>query len=86
MLTNSWLTLTMKHDNKPPIERHGHSVVSYKGDVYLFGGTPDGSSGLSDLLVLDSVNARWVTPTVKGELPAGRYRHTATVIGSKMHP
>lgn len=74
----------MKEDNVPA-ERHGHTVVNYKEKLYLFGGTPDGSSGLSDLLVLDAVNHCWLRPTVNGTLPAGRYRHTATVVGSKMY-
>ena len=75
----------MKNDSVP-VERHGHTVVNYKEKLYLFGGTPDGSSGLSDLLVLDAVNHCWVRPLVYGSLPTGRYRHTATVIDSKMYP
>lgn len=75
----------MKSDTNVPVERHGHTVVNYKEKLYLFGGTPDGSSGLSDLLVLDAINHCWVRPTVYGTLPAGRYRHTATVIDSKMY-
>lgn len=82
---NKWTTIHMKHDTVP-VERHGHTVVNYKEKLYLFGGTPDGSSGLSDLLVLDTNNNCWVRPTVHGVLPAGRYRHTATVVGSKMYP
>lgn len=81
---NKWTTIPMKNDSVP-VERHGHTVVNYKDKLYLFGGTPDGSSGLSDLLVLDAVNNCWIRPTVHGVLPSGRYRHTATVIGSKMY-
>lgn len=81
---NKWTTIPMKNDSVP-VERHGHTVVNYKDNIYLFGGTPDGSSGLSDLLVLDAINCCWVRPVVRGILPAGRYRHTATVIGSHMY-
>lgn len=83
-MMDKWVTFQMKKDNVP-VERHGHTVVNYKDKLYLFGGTPDGSSGLSDLLALDAVNHCWVRPTVKGTLPSGRYRHTATVVGSKMY-
>lgn len=82
---NTWTTIPMKHESVP-VERHGHTVVNYKEKLYLFGGTPDGSSGLSDLLILDSVNNCWTRPEVHGVLPAGRYRHTATVIANKMYP
>lgn len=82
-MMDKWVTFEMKKETVP-VERHGHTVVNYKDKLYLFGGTPDGSSGLSDLLVLDAINHCWVRPVVKGTLPSGRYRHTATVVGSKM--
>ncbi|EFA83407.1 Kelch repeat-containing protein [Heterostelium album PN500] len=35
-----------------PIERHGHTTCLYKNVLILFGGTPDGSSGLNDLFFM----------------------------------
>eukprot|EP01112_Ceratiomyxa_fruticulosa_P022107 TRINITY_DN8008_c0_g1_i1.p1 TRINITY_DN8008_c0_g1~~TRINITY_DN8008_c0_g1_i1.p1 ORF type:complete len:457 (-),score=49.18 TRINITY_DN8008_c0_g1_i1:345-1715(-) len=68
-----------------PLERHGHTTCSYNNKVILFGGTPDGSSGLSDLHIFDVDTNQWSVPEVRGNLPSGRYRHSAVVIKNCMY-
>eukprot|EP01133_Synstelium_polycarpum_P018218 gene18218-21787_t len=68
-----------------PIERHGHTTCLYKNTLILFGGTPDGSSGLNDLFFLNLDNYNWVEVKTKGIAPIGRYRHSAIIIEEKMY-
>ncbi|EGG13817.1 Kelch repeat-containing protein [Cavenderia fasciculata] len=68
-----------------PIERHGHTTCLYKNTLILFGGTPDGSSGLNDLYFLNLDNFTWVEVKTKGISPIGRYRHSAIIIEDKMY-
>ncbi|GAM27489.1 hypothetical protein SAMD00019534_106650 [Acytostelium subglobosum LB1] len=68
-----------------PIERHGHTTCLYKNILILFGGTPDGSSGLNDLFFLYLDSLQWVEVKTKGFAPMGRYRHSAIIIEDKMY-
>lgn len=80
---NQWTKITWKGDG--PVDRHGHTISPYKNNLYLFGGTPDGSSGLNDVVVYDMEKNIWSFPRVAGSAPSGRYRHSAVVIGSQMY-
>eukprot|EP01113_Clastostelium_recurvatum_P039362 TRINITY_DN59_c0_g1_i2.p1 TRINITY_DN59_c0_g1~~TRINITY_DN59_c0_g1_i2.p1 ORF type:complete len:455 (-),score=65.73 TRINITY_DN59_c0_g1_i2:86-1450(-) len=68
-----------------PVERHGHTVCAYENKMILFGGTPDGSSGLNDVYIYDPDLNQWSMPEVKGTLPHGRYRHSALVVKNRMY-
>ena len=39
----------------------------------------------SDIHVLDIEKMKWIEVHVKGEVPPGRFSHTATMIGSNMY-
>lgn len=83
---NKWANIPLQEGvNAVPVERHGHSLCVYKNQLVLFGGTPDGSSGLNDVVVFDLGKGVWTTLNTTGSAPSGRYRHSAVVIGSQMY-
>lgn len=82
---NQWVHIQLQEGSTAPVERHGHSLCVYKNKLVLFGGTPDGSSGLNDVLFFDTDKAAWTTVSTTGSAPCGRYRHSAAVIGSQMY-
>lgn len=51
---NQWASINPVNQPDIPKERHGHSLCSYNNKLYLFGGTPDGSSRLDDTGILPS--------------------------------
>jgi len=81
---NQWKNIIWAGDTSPS-ERHGHTLCGYKNNIYLFGGTPDGSSGLNDIITYDIDNNIWRYIEVSGTVPSGRYRHSAVVIGTCMY-
>jgi len=76
---------TIEKMGSMPIERHGHTTCLYKNKIILFGGTPDGSSGLNDLYFLFLDTFTWAEVKTKGPIPMGRYRHSAVIIEDKMY-
>jgi len=61
--------------------RFGHSIVSYKESLVLFGGW-DGNNTLNDLWVIN--NSGLATYISQMNPPAGRYRHSAAIYKDTM--
>lgn len=64
-----------------PTPREGHSATPY-GDhkMIVFGGT-DGGDCFNEVHEFDTDSLEWTTLTVRGEAPAPRVFHTATLVG-----
>lgn len=82
---NQWVHISLHDESPRPCERHGHTLCAYKNKLFLFGGTPDGSSGLNDVMYFEVDAKVWASASTSGTIPSGRYRHSAVVIGSRMY-
>lgn len=70
--------------NAPANRRDHVAVATHDGKIIIHGGTDQGFlTFYSDVAVLDcSADAyTWSAPQVSGKIPAGRYTHTATLVG-----
>jgi N-acetylneuraminic acid mutarotase len=63
--------------------RSKHTVVAYKGAIYVFGGD-NGKSMLNDLLRFDVKEKSWGRAFANGCPPAPRYHHSAVVYKNSM--
>ena len=67
-----------------PLERKGHTMVSDKNSIYVFGGM-SGSTYYNDLCCLKPPSFQWFTPHTFGQGPSPRAFHASTVTtNSKM--
>eukprot|EP00919_Chromeraceae_sp_WS-2016_P041692 GHVR01099303.1.p1 GENE.GHVR01099303.1~~GHVR01099303.1.p1 ORF type:complete len:257 (+),score=50.03 GHVR01099303.1:251-1021(+) len=66
-----------------PGERFGHTAVSYKNCMYVFGGW-DGSDTLNDLYQFTLETSSWMSFSGGGNKPSPRYRHSAVMHGCCM--
>lgn len=71
-------------DHSATAGRHGHSIVTYKNRVYLFGGH-NGNHALNDLHAYDLVENIWLDMKTTGTPPSPRYFHSAAIIDNKMY-
>ena len=68
--------------------RSGHSSTAVGKRLLIFGGgsiNETGSLFLNDILIFDTESSRWQMAYACGPTPAGRTKHTATLIGSKLY-
>lgn len=72
----------------PPPARGGHSCIFAENKLILFGGHYFGGNSkfvyLNDTQALDLETSTWHTIKVRGQPPAPRYQHSATLIGNRM--
>ncbi|XP_065895256.1 kelch domain-containing protein 3-like isoform X1 [Dysidea avara] len=64
--------------------RYGHSVCSYNGRAYMFGGRNDDDGSMSCVACFDIASSSWIVCDTSGQVPAARDGHGCTVIGSVM--
>ncbi|CAH0560075.1 unnamed protein product [Brassicogethes aeneus] len=64
--------------------RSKHTVVAYKGAIYVFGGD-NGKTMLNDLLRFDVDEKSWGRAFATGSPPAPRYHHSAVVHNTSMY-
>ena len=73
-----------------PEARGGHTATLYRRKyLVVFGGHYHEGNGvfkyLNDVQILNLENLKWRTKRCTGAIPAGRYGHTATLIGSRLY-
>jgi hypothetical protein len=67
-----------------PSGRHGHTMVSHKNKLYMFGGH-NGMTTTNELHVYDLVKNSWVEVDTSGIPPSPRFSHSAAVVNGKMY-
>ncbi|CDW57793.1 Laminin EGF and Kelch 6 and Kelch 3 domain contai ning protein [Trichuris trichiura] len=81
---NSW---TMPRTIDAPLNRYGHSLVEYGGNLYMFGGLVNMRKITNDFLKLDLKTLTWkmvAVPNMYAPRPSHSVGHTAHVIGNSM--
>ncbi|KAI6220664.1 Kelch repeat type 2 and Kelch repeat type 1 domain containing protein [Aphelenchoides fujianensis] len=78
--------LTEEHETfkSVPFHRYGHTVVSYNGKAYLWGGRNDEYGASKRIHVFDPVTNSWSSLDVEGFIPGARDGHSAVVFEHKM--
>ena len=64
--------------------RYGHSVCSYNGKIYVFGGTNDDDGPIQPVSCLDIATNSWISIVTSGRVPSARESHGCTIIGPVM--
>ena len=64
--------------------RYGHSVCSYNGKIYVFGGRNDDDGLIKPMSCLDIATNSWVSCLTSGIVPEARDGHGCTMIGPIM--
>lgn len=92
LLTTATLMWTKLQDDKIDpnmlICRSGHSATAMGKKLLIFGGGTTNETGglfLNDILVFDTESSKWQMAYACGPTPAGRTKHTASLIGSKLY-
>ncbi|NXE18065.1 GEFF factor, partial [Ardeotis kori] len=87
---NEWEMLDCSRDG--PEELEEHSMVAYKGTLYIFGGMVDSAftQGKTPLWIYDTDSARWtecctVPAETESSAPTNRKGHSAVVYHSSMY-
>lgn len=68
-----------------PFKRYGHTVVSYNGQVYLWGGRNDIIGCRQTLHRYDPASNRWSLVPAQGQYPPARDGHSAVVWADSMY-
>lgn len=68
-----------------PTPRAGHTLTSYQGEMYLFGGCNLDLACYNDLYKYNSTTEYWEKLAPGGERPVGREGHSATLVGNKIY-
>ena len=77
-----WDRIRSYSHNPIPKKRKGHSMVVYKGKMFMFGGYFGSHAG--DLWVYVAESDRWKRLDISGIVPAKRTGHCACMYNSKM--
>nr|XP_022913574.1 multiple epidermal growth factor-like domains protein 8 isoform X1 [Onthophagus taurus] len=77
---------TLEHLRKT-LPRFGHSLLSDRSSLWMFGGYSLSHGPLNDIRLFDTRNSTWVQVTVDSppdaKMPHGRYFHAADLVNSK---
>jgi len=64
--------------------RYGHSVCSYNGRMYIFGGRNDDDGSMAAVACFDVTSNSWINCDTIGDTPEGRDGHGCTLISNTM--
>ena len=78
--TMVWTRITPQH-GLAPIPRSCHGLAAVEEKIFMTGGF---AATHCDLLMFDTVAQEWSKPLVAGVLPAGRFSHSWTAVGSQL--
>jgi len=76
---------SVKVNSELPTPRSGHSMTTYEGELYLFGGCELDIKCNNDLLKYNAGTSIWETLETQGAKPEGREGHSATLVGNKLY-
>lgn len=63
-----------------PFQRYGHTAVTYKGEIYIWGGRND-LFACNHLYCFNPITHKWSNPKTGGNIPGARDGHSACVVG-----
>ena len=64
--------------------RYGHSMCSYNGKIYIYGGRNDEDRLMKEVSCFDISTSSWVNCHTSGQAPDASLGHSCTLIGSTM--
>jgi hypothetical protein len=67
-----------------PSQRTGHTVITYKDNLYVFGGT-DGQYHYNDTWEYNTQTGKWTELSCSGYIPVAREGHAATLVDDVMY-
>jgi N-acetylneuraminic acid mutarotase len=67
-----------------PSQRTGHTIVTYKDNLYVFGGT-DGQYHYNDTWEYNTQTGQWAELLCSGYIPVAREGHAATLVDDVMY-
>ncbi|CAG8473683.1 6927_t:CDS:1 [Paraglomus occultum] len=71
---------------KRPSKRNDHSASLWNGNkLVIFGGMDDEDEYCNDVVILDLETMTWERPEVRGYIPQGRAKHSATIYNDKLY-
>ena len=88
--SRSWdLVKTKSYKDDPHLapcakSRYGHSVCSYNGKMYVFGGRNDDDGSIKPVSCLDIATNSWISIVTVGQVPNATVGHGCTMIGPIM--
>ena len=86
----SWDLVTTRSNKDDPYlapcakSRYGHSICSYNGKIYIFGGRNDDDGSIKPVSCFDIATDSWVDLKTSGQVPDARDGHGCTMIGPVM--
>jgi N-acetylneuraminic acid mutarotase len=87
--TDSFSWMQPKTSGFAPTPRYGHTLtLTPEGRLLVFGGCSISKDGVGlpkyndDLRQLDTESMIWIRPRVEGQVPTGRYGHSALLMGN----
>ncbi|CAB3367743.1 Hypothetical predicted protein [Cloeon dipterum] len=83
-ITYRWTTVPLQNTAMAPFQRYGHTVVSFEGKVYLWGGRND-LRACNTLFCFNPATRQWSTPPVTGQVPDARDGHSACILDDCMY-
>ncbi|EAN78005.1 hypothetical protein, conserved [Trypanosoma brucei brucei TREU927] len=66
------------------LQRTGHTIVVYKSNMFLFGGTGPNSTYSSSIFCNEKMTLQWKECRGVGVVPTGRANHTSVLVENKM--
>ncbi|OZJ05897.1 hypothetical protein BZG36_00897 [Bifiguratus adelaidae] len=82
----TWVLEKLRPNGPAPRPRHEHTVNAiFDRYLVVFGGMCYHSVGENDVFVYDSVENRWIEPTINGYTPHVRFGHAACVAGKDLY-
>eukprot|EP01117_Protostelium_nocturnum_P010553 TRINITY_DN3796_c0_g1_i4.p1 TRINITY_DN3796_c0_g1~~TRINITY_DN3796_c0_g1_i4.p1 ORF type:complete len:398 (+),score=65.99 TRINITY_DN3796_c0_g1_i4:455-1648(+) len=77
--SSKWDMLYVSKENKP-ISRHSHSMVSFEGNLFVFGGIGPAGQMLNDIHKYNIEQGKWSEVSAVGGSPPERWGHTANLL------
>ena len=82
-LTSDWANVDVLSDL--PSARSGHTITTYEGELYLFGGCDLTTKCYNDLQKFNNTEYKWVQIATIGNPPSEREGHIAILVGSLLY-
>ncbi|RUS21331.1 hypothetical protein BC937DRAFT_93014 [Endogone sp. FLAS-F59071] len=84
MEQNKWQNVIYTKGIRPS-KRNDHSTSLWRDKLIIFGGNDDAERHCNDIVLLDLKTLTWSRPEIRGVLPTGRVKHSASVHDNKLY-
>eukprot|EP01127_Copromyxa_protea_P003367 TRINITY_DN1318_c0_g1_i7.p1 TRINITY_DN1318_c0_g1~~TRINITY_DN1318_c0_g1_i7.p1 ORF type:complete len:1526 (-),score=243.36 TRINITY_DN1318_c0_g1_i7:2-4579(-) len=68
-----------------PVNRHSHTALVYKDDMWIFGGISKGDTLLNDVWRFNFVCQEWFRVDFSGDMPVARWGHSTVLYNNMMY-